>query len=144
MVAIDPRNGDIRALTGGRAVRARNLQSRAARAPPARLGVQAVRVCGGDGGGYTPSSEVDDDPIDVDPGTDDVWSPANYDDDYSGRITFRSALIKSANAATVRVSQAVGIPRVIDTGAQERNRQPAARTFRPSRSARSRSRRSSS
>jgi penicillin-binding protein 1A len=56
---------------------------------------------------------VDDDPIDVIQGR-DVWSPSNYGDEYFGRITFRKALIKSANAATVRVSQAVGIQRVID------------------------------
>ena len=63
--------------------------------------------------GYTPSSEVDDDPIDVIQGR-NVWSPANYNNDYAGRITFRKALINSANVATVRVSQAVGIPRIID------------------------------
>ena len=64
--------------------------------------------------GYTPSSEVDDDPIDVIQGR-NVWSPQNYNDDYAGRITFRKALIRSANAATVRVSQAITIPRVIAT-----------------------------
>ena len=63
--------------------------------------------------GYTPSSEVDDDPIDVIQGR-EVWSPSNYNNDYAGRITFRKALINSANAATVIVSQAVGIPRIID------------------------------
>ena len=52
--------------------------------------------------------------------------PPNYNDDYAGRITFRRALIKSANAATVRVSQAVGIPRVIEAARTQRHRQPAA------------------
>jgi penicillin-binding protein 1A len=44
-----------------------------------------------------------------------VWTPANYNDDYAGLVTFRKALIRSANAATVRVSQLVGIPRIIET-----------------------------
>jgi len=113
MVAIDPRNGDIRALTGGRAYERGNFNRAllAHRQPGSAFKpfVYAAAMAAG----YTPSSEVDDDPIDVIQGR-DVWSPANYNDDYSGRITFRRALIKSANAATVRVSQAVGIPRIID------------------------------
>jgi 1A family penicillin-binding protein len=112
MVAIDPVNGDIRALTGGRQYE-RGTFNRALlahRQPGSAFKpfVYAAAMAAG----YTPSSEVDDDPIDVIQGR-SVWSPANYNDDYAGRITFRKALIRSANAATVRVSQAVGIPRVI-------------------------------
>ena len=113
MVAIDPRNGDIRALSGGRQYE-RGTFNRALlahRQPGSAFKpfVYAAAMAAG----YTPSSEVDDDPIDVIQGR-DVWSPSNYGDEYLGRITFRKALIKSANAATVRVSQAVGIQRVID------------------------------
>jgi 1A family penicillin-binding protein len=113
MVAIDPRNGDIRALSGGRQFERgtfnRALDAHRQPGSAFKPFVYAAAMAAG----YTPSSEVDDDPIDVIQGR-DVWSPANYGDDYSGRITFRQALIKSANAATVRVSQAVGIPRVIE------------------------------
>src|SRR3982751_4252009 len=113
MVAIDPRNGDIRALTGGRQYE-RGTFNRALlahRQPGSAFKpfVYAAAMAAG----YTPSSEVDDDPIDVIQGR-NVWSPSNYNDEYNGRITFRKALIKSANAATVRVSQAIGIQRVID------------------------------
>jgi 1A family penicillin-binding protein len=113
MVAIDPRNGDIRALTGGRQYE-RGTFNRALlahRQPGSAFKpfVYAAAMAAG----YTPSSEVDDDPIDVIQGR-DVWSPSNYNDEYNGRITFRKALIKSANAATVRVSQAIGIQRIID------------------------------
>jgi 1A family penicillin-binding protein len=113
MVAIDPRNGDIRALSGGRQFERgtfnRALDAHRQPGSAFKPFVYAAAMAAG----YTPSSEVDDDPIDVIQGR-DIWSPANYGDDYSGRITFRQALIKSANAATVRVSQAVGIPRVIE------------------------------
>ena len=114
MVAIDPRNGDIRALSGGRQYERgtfnRALDAHRQPGSAFKPFVYAAAMAAG----YTPSSEVDDDPIDVLQGR-EVWSPANYNDDYSGRITFRRALIRSANAATVRVSQAVGIPRVIET-----------------------------
>ena len=117
MVAIDPRNGDIRALTGGRQYE-RGTFNRALlahRQPGSAFKpfVYAAAMASG----YTPSSEVDDFPIEVIQGR-DIWTPANYNDDYGGRITFRQALIKSANAATVRVSQAVGIPRIIDAARQ--------------------------
>src|SRR5437588_8361281 len=111
MVGIDPRNGDIRALSGGRQYE-RGTFNRALlahRQPGSAFKpfVYAAAMAAG----YTPSSEVDDDPIDVIQGR-NVWSPQNYNDDYAGRITFRKALIRSANAATVRVSQGITIPRV--------------------------------
>ena len=112
MIAIDPRNGDVRALSGGRTYErgAFNRALFAHRQPGSAFKpfVYAAAMAAG----YTPSSEVDDDPIDVIQGR-NVWSPQNYNDQYLGRITFRKALIKSANAATVRVSQAITIPRVI-------------------------------
>lgn len=117
MVAIDPRNGDLRALSGGRQYErgAFNRALLAHRQPGSAFKpfvyAAAMKL------GYTPSSEVDDDPIDVIRGR-DVWSPSNYNNDYAGRITFRKALINSANAATVRVSIAVGIPRIIDAAKQ--------------------------
>lgn len=113
MVAVDPRDGDIRALSGGRKFeRGTFNRALAAHRQPGsafKPFVYAAALAAG----YTPSSEVDDDPVDVIQGR-EIWSPANYNNEYSGRITFRKALIKSANAATVRVSQAVGIPRIID------------------------------
>jgi 1A family penicillin-binding protein len=113
MVAIDPRDGDIRALSGGRQFERGtfNRALSAHRQPGSAFKpfVYAAALAAG----YSPASEVDDDPVDVIQGR-QVWSPANYNDEYSGRITFRRALIRSANAATVRVSQAVGIPNIID------------------------------
>ena len=112
MVAIDPRNGDIRAMSGGRTYErgAFNRALLAHRQPGSAFKpfVYAAAMASG----YTPSSEVEDIPIDVIQGR-DVWSPSNYGNEYAGLITFRKALINSANAATIRVSQAVGIPRII-------------------------------
>jgi penicillin-binding protein 1A len=62
--------------------------------------------------GFTPATVVDDEPISVDQGHGDIWTPANYGDEYAGRVTLRRALMRSANAATVRVSRAVGESRV--------------------------------
>src|SRR6185503_5394398 len=69
--------------------------------------------------GYSPATEVDDDPVEVQMSRNDIWQPANYNDSYAGRITFARALILSANAATVRVSRFIGEKAVI--AAAQRN-----------------------
>ena len=114
MVAIDPRTGDIRALVGGRRYERGNFNRAllAHRQPGSAFKpfVYAAALSAG----YTPASEVQDEPVEVVQGR-SVWAPSNYNDDYAGRITFRKALMRSANAATVRVSQLVGLPRIIET-----------------------------
>ena len=119
MIAIDPRNGDLRALTGGRVYERGNFnRALSAHRQPGSAFKPFVYAAAMEAG-YTPASEVDDEPVDViqpradGRGRGSVWSPSNYNNEYNGRITFRRALIKSANAATVRVSQVVGLRRII-------------------------------
>jgi penicillin-binding protein 1A len=61
----------------------------------------------------SPGEPVDDDPVEVMIGN-EPWIPANYDDNYQGRTTIRRALMFSSNAATVRVSRAIGEQNVIN------------------------------
>ena len=113
MVAIDPRSGDIRALVGGRSYERGNFnRALLAHRQPGSAFKPFVYAAALDAG-YSPASDVRDDPVEVVQGR-QVWTPANYNDDYAGLITFRRALMRSANAATVRVSQSVGIPRIIE------------------------------
>lgn len=113
MVALDPRNGEIRALVGGRYYerggfnRALTARRQPGSAFKPFVYAAALHV------GYTPATMVDDEPISVDVG-EDIWTPANYGDEYRGRVTLRRALAQSANAATVRVSRAVGERNVVD------------------------------
>ncbi|HKH93986.1 MAG TPA: penicillin-binding transpeptidase domain-containing protein, partial [Gemmatimonadaceae bacterium] len=111
MVAIDPRNGDIRALVGGRrSKRGFNRAFRAKRQPGSAFKpfvyAAALRA------GMTPATLVDDEPVEVTQGR-TIWRPANYEGNYIGTITLTKALAVSSNAAAVRVSQTVGIPNVI-------------------------------
>jgi penicillin-binding protein 1A len=113
MVGIDPRNGDIRALTGGRRYERGNYDRalKAHRQPGSAFKpfvyVSALQA------GYSPGSEVEDEPVEVVQGR-KVWAPSNYNSDYIGLITFRRALMKSSNVAAVRVSQMVGTDRIIE------------------------------
>ena len=58
--------------------------------------------------GWTPDSMVDDEPITI-----AGWTPVNNDGVYRGQITLREAFARSSNAATVRLSEAVGRGNVI-------------------------------
>jgi penicillin-binding protein 1A len=53
--------------------------------------------------GWTPDSMIDDEPITI-----DGWTPVNSDGVYRGRISLREAFQRSSNAATVRLSEAIG------------------------------------
>ena len=111
-VALDPQTGDIRAMVTGRRTQRRqfNHAISAKRQPGSAFKpfVYAAAIAAG----YPPSAIVDDEPIEVTMGR-DVWIPANYNDEYHGQITMREALIASANAATVIVSQKVGTQQVV-------------------------------
>ena len=58
--------------------------------------------------GWTPDSIVEDKPVTI-----RGWTPVNNDGVYRGEITLREAFARSSNAATVRLSEAVGRGNVI-------------------------------
>jgi 1A family penicillin-binding protein len=113
LVAMDPMTGDIRALVPGKRTQRggfdRALYARRQPGSAFKPFVYAAAVASG----YSPGSEVDDEPVDIEIGN-QIWQPANFNDEYNGRITFARALLLSANDATVRVSRAVGETAVIE------------------------------
>ncbi|WP_434058505.1 transglycosylase domain-containing protein [Coralliovum pocilloporae] len=60
--------------------------------------------------GYSPKSIVADAPISI-----GGWSPRNYTRSYSGNIPLTRALVKSVNTVPVRLAQAVGRDKIVDT-----------------------------
>ena len=111
LVALDPETGAMRAIVGGRRIERRgfNRAFRAKRQPGSTFKpfVYAAALQQG----FTTASMIDDEPVEINAGR-DVWRPANYGDEYAGRITLRDALTRSANAATVRISRDVGMERI--------------------------------
>jgi 1A family penicillin-binding protein len=112
VVALDPRTGEIRALVGGRQAvdRGFNRALGAHRQPGSAFKpfVYAAALAAG----YSPATILDDSPVEVeDAGR--IWRPENFGGEYGGPLTLRRALMRSANAATVRLSQALGEGRVV-------------------------------
>jgi penicillin-binding protein 1A len=113
MIALDPRSGDVRAIVGGRRYERggfnRALSARRQPGSAFKPFVYAAALAAG----LSPATMVDDDPVEIVGSDGRIWTPANHGDEYNGRITLRRALMRSANAATVRVSRAVGEQRVV-------------------------------
>ena len=113
LVAMDPETGAILALVGGRgrnvngfdrAVRARRQPGSAFKPFVYTAALQQ---------GFTAATMLHDVPVEIELDRGKVWRPANYDHSYAGDVTMRDALMRSANAATVRLSRDVGIENVI-------------------------------
>ena len=108
--------GEILALVGGRDVRQGGF-NRALDAvrPIGSLIKPAVYLTALDSEQYTLASILDDSPLTIDMGSEEIWRPANYDRQYHGPVLLRDALIHSYNVSTVRLGQALGMNSIANT-----------------------------
>jgi penicillin-binding protein 1B len=120
LIAVDPKNGEILAFVGGRSYN----QSQYNRAASSRrqpgsvfkpfVYLTAFEQALAEGRtDITPATIVQDEPetFEFD---DQVWTPANYQDEYEGPITVRRALAMSRNLATIHLAQAAGYDNIAD------------------------------
>jgi len=114
LVALNPRTGAILAMVGGRDYRESqfNRVTDAKRQPGSVFKpiVYLTALSSEAPGGlhYRPTTIVDDAPF-VWEYDGKVWEPHNYDDEYFGPVTLRTALEHSLNAATAALARDVGI-----------------------------------
>ncbi len=109
-VALDPRDGSIRALVGGFDWRKNkfNHVTQAWRQPGSSF--KPFIYSAALEKGFTPATVVNDSPLFFDAGTtgSQPWEPKNYDGNFDGPMTLRRALAKSKNMVSIRVLQHVG------------------------------------
>ena len=109
VVVIDP-DGAVRAMVGGRDYGASqfNRATNALRQPGSAFKpfVYATAFVNG----YTPESVVPDAPITI-----GDWLPRNFGGGYAGPVTLTTALVRSINTVAVRLAQAIGRDRIVDT-----------------------------
>lgn len=114
ITSIEPQTGDVVALIGGYSFGDShfNRATQARRQPGSSFKpvvYSAALDCG-----FTPSSIVLDAPlVYVNPYTNEVWRPSNYEHNYKGELPLWQALALSRNTCTVRVAQAIGVDNVI-------------------------------
>ena len=110
LIAIDPRNGSIRALVGGFDFEKNkfNHVTQAWRQPGSSF--KPFIYSAALEKGFTPATIIKDEPIFFDAGVTggQPWEPKNYDGKYDGPMTMRTGLAKSKNMISIRILQAVG------------------------------------
>ncbi len=118
LIAMDPTNGEIRALVGGRNYGLSQLNRAVARRQPGssfKPFVYATALntaINGSGTIFTPTSTVVDEPT-------TFWfdgksyEPNNHGDHYFGTVSLRTALAKSLNIPAVKIAESVGYGEVV-------------------------------
>ncbi len=123
LVALDPRNGEIKAIIGGRDYGQSQLNHALAHRQPGSVfkpfvyaaaldnavdGVQPI---------ITPATTIDDEPTTFEFDGKE-YTPNNYGERFMGRVTVRDALTNSLNVATVKVAELIGYGRVVQVARQ--------------------------
>jgi len=109
-VALDPRDGSIKALVGGFdfAKNKFNHVTQAWRQPGSSF--KPFIYSAALEKGFTPATVVNDAPLFFDSGVtgSQPWEPKNYDGKFEGPMSLRRGLAKSKNMISIRILQAVG------------------------------------
>src|SRR5689334_19086156 len=113
-VAMDPRDGSVRALIGGRNFDDSKFDRavQAQRQPGSTF--KPIVYADAIQNGRPPSYILDDSPLSYTPPGGQTWEPQNFDGAFEGKIPMRRALFESRNVPTIRLGIELGIPSVID------------------------------
>ena len=116
IIAIDPHTGKILALSGGFSFNLSefNRATQAKRQPGSAFKpfvyISAIKE------GYNPSTLVLDAPYVVDQGPGlPKWKPSNYTEKFYGLSTMRTGIEKSRNLMTIRLSDKIGMKKILNT-----------------------------
>ncbi len=109
-IALDPRNGAIRALVGGFDFQKNkfNHVTQAWRQPGSSF--KPFIYSAALEKGFTPATVINDAPLFFDAGVTggQPWEPKNYDGTFEGPMSMRTALKKSKNMISIRILQSIG------------------------------------
>lgn len=108
VIAIDPRNGYIKAMVGGRNYEESQLNRAVAEIRQPGSAFKPFVYAVGLNQGLAANSILVDEPINI-----SGYSPQNYDKKHRGPITMKKALRWSVNVASVKLGQQVGIENVL-------------------------------
>jgi penicillin-binding protein 1A len=113
-VAMDPFTGRVLAMVGGFSydLSEFNRATQAQRQPGSSFKpfVYAAAI----DNGYTPSSIVLDEPISIDQGNGEIWTPQNFEGKSGGPHTLRFGVEHSINQMTVRLAHDIGMPLITE------------------------------
>ena len=115
MVVVNPYNGNVLGIVGGRGEkkenRGWNRATMTSRQPGSSIKPLSVYSLGLDEGIITYSSSIDDFPYRINPSTGNAW-PSNSPAQYRGKTTVADAVIRSVNTVAVRIVDELGVENV--------------------------------
>jgi penicillin-binding protein 1B len=119
LLSVDPRTGGIRALVGGSNFQRSSFDrtSNMRRQPGSAFKTFAY-LAAINSKRATTATLLLDRPVKIELSGDETWEPQNYDEQYRGRVTLRQSFEMSLNVPTVRLTQLIGLRRVISTARQ--------------------------
>lgn len=112
LLSIDPRNGHIKAMVGGRGEDKYNRATQAYRQPGSAI--KPFIYTAAIDRGFTPISLIDDAPLEYPQPDGSVWAPQNYDKEFHGPTTLRKAVEESVNIVAIKILDQVGIGTAMD------------------------------
>ncbi len=119
LIALDPHTGEVKALVGGRDYGASQLNHALSMRQPGSVFKPFVYAAAlntaidHSGTVFTPASVVDDEPSTFQFGA-ETYEPSNFEKQFYGPVTLRTAMAKSLNVATVALAEQVGYGRVVN------------------------------
>jgi penicillin-binding protein 1A len=113
-VAMDPFTGRVLAMVGGFSYDQSefNRATQAQRQPGSSF--KPLVYAAALDNGYTPSSIVLDEPIEIDQGNGEIWKPENFEGKSGGPHTLRYGVEHSINQMTVRLARDIGMPLIVE------------------------------
>ena len=116
LLSVDPRTGGIRALVGGsNYTRSAFDRTQNMRRQPGSAFKTFAYLAAIASKRATTASLLLDSPVKIRLSSEETWEPQNYDERFRGRVTLREAFEASLNVPTVRLTQLVGLRRVVNT-----------------------------
>jgi penicillin-binding protein 1A len=114
LVAIDPRNGAVRAMVGGTNFSKSqfNLATQAERQPGSAF--KPIVLASAFRRGISPLTRFDSKPVVIDAG-DRFWRVTNYEGSYLGKVDLARALVSSDNSVYAQLTELVGPKAIVDT-----------------------------
>jgi penicillin-binding protein 1A len=114
LVAIDPRNGAVKAMVGGMNFRKSqfNLATQAERQPGSSFKPMVLATALRKG--VSPQTQFASKPVEIDAG-DRIWKVTNYEGSYLGTADLAKAMVSSDNAVYAQLTQFVGPRAIVET-----------------------------
>lgn len=114
LVAIDPRNGGVKAMIGGYDFRKSQFNRAMQAKRNAGSAFKPIIYAAALEKGLTTATVINDVEVEYPDGTGGTWKPKNYDNTFRGPVTMREALTYSINIVSVKIMEQIGAPYTVD------------------------------